>query len=251
VGAVAGVVRHLSVRRIQAQLEQLERQRAVERDRARIAKDIHDDLGAGLTHIALLSEMARPAAAPELQVQLGQITEVARELTTNMDEIVWAVNPENDTLEGLVTYVSRFAQHYLNVAGIRCRLDVPAQLPAAVLPAEIRHNLYLAIKEALNNVVKHAGATEVSLRLILNAQTFAVVIEDNGCGFASTPPGEGARPGRVAPGQGLPNLQKRLAASGGTCLLSSEPGKGTKIEMTLQLAAPSPELASGETQTSA
>jgi signal transduction histidine kinase/ligand-binding sensor domain-containing protein len=243
--ATAGGLRAWHVRRMRQQLARLERQQAVERDRARIAKDIHDDLGAGLTHIALLSEMARPSAPAEMDSQLAQITEVARELTTNMDEIVWAVNPENDTLDGLATYVSKFAHDYLTAAGIRCRLDLPARLPAVNLPAEMRHNLFLAVKEALNNVVKHAHASEVRLCLELFARSFKLTIEDNGCGLNGGDHAKAVHQGRVSTGHGLPNLQQRLETAGGRCVLASQPGQGTRIEFTVPLDGVSPELAIG------
>jgi signal transduction histidine kinase/ligand-binding sensor domain-containing protein len=243
-------VRRIFVRRLRRQLEQLERQQAIERDRARIAKDIHDDLGAGLTHIALLSELARRDTPQEMPNHVSQISDMARELTRNMDEIVWAVDPQNDTLESLITYVSKFAQEYLSVAGIRCRLDVPAELPPYVLPAEVRHNLFLAIKEALNNVVKHAHATEVWLRLVVRPLSFCVIVEDNGCGLAS---GNGqangvaaAHPGRISSGHGRLNMERRLVIIGGRCVIHSQPATGTRVEMNVDLAAPrSPELATG------
>jgi signal transduction histidine kinase/ligand-binding sensor domain-containing protein len=247
-GVVAGSVRYLVVRRMRRQLVTLERQRAVERDRARIAKDIHDDLGAGLTHISLLSELARRAPDSEVFGHLSQISEMARELTRGMDEIVWAVDPHNDSLDGLMTYVCKFAQEYLKVAGIRCRLDLPAQLPPSPLSAEVRHNLFLAIKEALNNVVKHAHAAEVRLRLTLNPDAFTVTIEDNGSGL----PADAKTPGanlatRTLSGHGLENLQRRLAGVGGQARISSQPGQGTRVELTVGLArARSPEMATGE-----
>src|SRR5262249_10520439 len=118
-GSVAGSVRHFVTRRLRAQLEQVERQRAVERDRARIAQDIHDDLGAGLTQIMLLSELARRDPAQGLQNHLGQISDMARDLTRTMDEIVWAVDPQHDTLNGLMDYASAYTQEFLRIAGIR------------------------------------------------------------------------------------------------------------------------------------
>jgi len=243
VAVVAAIVRNVALRRIRREMEQLERQRAIERDRARIAKDIHDDLGAGLTHIALLSEMAKPAAGEDTQTQLSQITEVARELTTNMDEIVWAIDPQNDSLDALITYVSKFTQDYLGAAQIRCRLDVPPQLPEHQLQAEVRHNLFLAVKEALNNVVKHARATEVWLRVSVQPDDFVVTVEDNGRGLAAAVADESGKAGRVSSGRGLGNLEKRLAASGGRCVVASEPGRGTRVLFTLPLVR-SPELAS-------
>ncbi|MEK7780222.1 MAG: triple tyrosine motif-containing protein, partial [Verrucomicrobiota bacterium] len=247
IGLVVFAVRRVYVRRYRRKLEQVERQRAIERDRARIAKDIHDDLGAGLTHIALLSELARRDTPQELPNHVAQISDMARELTRNMDEIVWAVDPQNDTLDSLVTYVSKFAQEYLSVAQVRCRLDVPPELPPYVLPAEVRHNLFLAIKEAMNNVVKHAQATEVWLRVVVRPLAFTVVIADNGRGLnAAKAAVNGFDQGRISSGHGLANMVKRLAASGGSCVITSEPEQGTRVELNVDLTAPrSPEMVTG------
>ena len=232
---IAATVRHYAVRRMRRELEVLEQQRAIERDRARIAKDIHDDLGAGLTHITLLTELARRSPTEETPAHLNHISDMARELTRAMDETVWAVNPRNDSLEGLMTYVTKFAQDYLNVAGIRCRLDLPAQLPPVALTAETRHNLYLAVKETLNNVVKHAGATEVWLRLIPGVDGFKIIVEDDGCGLNGEHRNGNGNVNRISSGHGLGNLEKRLAACAGQCVLSSEPGKGTRVELSVNV----------------
>lgn len=235
VAGVAIVVRQSVVRAMRRELEVVERQRAVERDRARIAKDIHDDLGAGLTHITLLTELARRSATEETPGHLTHISEMARELTRAMDETVWAVNPRNDSLEGLMTYATKFAQDYLNVAGIRCRLDLPVQMSPHPLPAEARHNLYLAIKETLHNVVKHAHATEVWLSLTETATGFTIGVQDNGRGLRAAK--AGAAPGRLSSGHGLENLERRLAACGGVCVVKSEPDRGTRVEFHVQFAA--------------
>lgn len=246
ISLVVFAVRRIYVRRYRRKLEHLERQRAIERDRARIAKDIHDDLGAGLTHIALLSELARRDTPQELPNHVAQISEMARELTRNMDEIVWAVDPENDTLDSLMTYVSKFAQEYLSVAQVRCRLDVPAELPPYVLPAEVRHNLFLAIKEALNNVVKHALAREVWLRVEVRPLAFTLVIEDDGCGLSATRLNGPARKDRISSGHGLENMTKRLRAVGGRCVITSKESRGTRVELSVDLtAARSPEMVTG------
>jgi ligand-binding sensor domain-containing protein/signal transduction histidine kinase len=239
-GAVAATVHQYVVRGMRRELERVERQRAVEHDRTRIAKDIHDDLGSGLTHIMLLSELARRSPQQEVPAHLTHISDMARELTRAMDETVWAVNPHNDSLDGLMTYVTKFAQDYLNVAGIRCRLDLPAQLPHHALAAEVRHNLFLAVKETLHNVVKHAHATEVWLRLTLQPQGFCFVIADNGCGMVNgKAKSETTQIGRISSGHGLNNLEKRLVASGGRCVVSSEPGQGTRVEFRVILSAAS------------
>ncbi len=166
-----------------------------------------------------------------------------------MDEIVWAVDPQHDTLEGLIDYISAYAEDFLHTAGIPCRMDLPVKLPAARVEAESRYNLFLALKEALNNVVKHAHATEVWLRLRIRTKTFTLIVEDNGRGIPVAG-GEGAtgvRANRIAGGSGLVNLEKRLATIAGRCEIHSRPGHGTRVEMTaaLNLTAASPIIAIG------
>jgi signal transduction histidine kinase/ligand-binding sensor domain-containing protein len=240
-GAVGLGVLWATRRRLRRRLEQLERQRALERERARIARDIHDDLGASLTRIGMLSQSVRGdvEAQPQTAAYVDQIYHTARELTRAMDEIVWAVNPTHDTLDSLVTYLGRFAQHFLSAAGIRCRLDVPMNLPGWALTAEVRHNVFLALKEALNNVVKHARATEVRVALELEPRGFVLTVADNGCGFDFS--GRPARPAapadseRVASGNGLLNMQRRLEEIGGKCEWNTAPGEGTRVRLVVLL----------------
>jgi signal transduction histidine kinase len=148
-----------------------------------------------------------------------------------MDEIVWAVDPQHDTLSGLMDYISAFTEEFLRVAGIRCRMDLPPVLPAMPVAAETRYNLFLALKEALNNVVKHARATEVWLRLRLAPGEITLVIEDNGQGLANRAGGDGAD--RLSSGHGLTNLQKRLETVEGRCRVESAAGKGTRVDLTV------------------
>ena len=228
-------------RRIRLKLERLERLRVVERERARIAQDIHDNLGANLTRISLLSEavhseLENPAQAA---MQLERIYGTARELTRAMDEIVWAVNPQYDTLDSLANYLGNFAQEFLGSLDIRCRLDMPLQLPPWPVTAEVRHNLFLAFKEALHNVVKHAAASEVSISLTVQADAFVLAIRDNGKGFL---PGDLEQPGRrepdrIARGHGLANLLARLAKIGGRCEIQSSPGNGTEVKFVVAVTA--------------
>ena len=238
---LAGAVLLDTRRRMRLKLERSERLRAVERERARIAQDIHDNLGANLTRISLLSESAHSELANPTQaaVQLERIYGTARELTRAMDEIVWAVNPQYDTLDSLAGYLGNFAQEFLGSLDIRCRLDVPLQLPAWPVTAEVRHNLFLAFKEALHNVVKHAAATEVYISLTTGAPTFILVLRDNGKGFVpGDPKGEGRRePTRIARGHGLANMRQRLAKISGYCEIQSTPGNGTEVKFVVAVAA--------------
>lgn len=240
-GAVAAAAMRVARRRVRRRVEQLERQRALERERARIARDIHDDLGASLTRISLLSQSARAeltdghAAAADLD----QIYATARELTRAMDEVVWAVNPKHDTFDSLVAYLGRFAQNFLSRAGVRCRLDLPLHLPSWPLTSEVRHNTFLAFKEALNNVVKHAQASEVRISLELNPGGFMLVVADNGRGFTWNPQAGQLAPGadgtRPEGGNGLVNMQKRLEEIGGCCDWDTAPGEGTRAKLVLRI----------------
>jgi signal transduction histidine kinase len=240
-GAVGAVAYWISRRRLRRRLEQLERQRALERERARIARDIHDDLGASLTRITLLSQSvsAELEGAPQARAEVDQIYQTARDLTRAMDEIVWAVNPKHDTLDSLVNYLGRFAQNFMSTAGIRCRLDAPMEFPHTSVTTEIRHNVFLAFKEALNNVIKHARATEARVILELLADRFTLAVVDNGCGFkserdAAVPAADGEST-RAASGNGLANMQKRLEEIGGHCKVITAPGEGTRVEFSIPL----------------
>jgi signal transduction histidine kinase len=240
--AAGGVVWFDTRRRMRRRLERAERQRDVERERSRIARDIHDDLGAQLTRITMMSESARGEVANRERVAAGleKIYDTSRELTRSMDEIVWAVNPRHDTLEGLATYLEKFAQDWLAGAGFRCRLDLPLQFPEWRLTSEVRHNVFLAFKEALHNTVKHSGATEVLIRLTLKAESFDLAVEDNGRGFAAAEMRQNLSdaPGRAGSGNGLENMTRRLAAIGGSCEIQSAPGAGTKAVFSVQLKTP-------------
>jgi signal transduction histidine kinase len=210
-------------------MEALERQEAIEHERARIARDIHDELGSHLTRITMLSEPVRhdPEVPDPGTTNVRQIHDIARELTTTMDEIVWAVNPHHDTPEGLASYLEQFALQFLGVAGIRCRLDLPLELPLWPLTAETRHNVFLAFKEALHNAVKHSGATEVRVALTVNIGVLALLVEDNGRGINPTV----ANPN----GNGLLNMRRRLEQIGGRCEVVSAPGQGVKIKFIVLL----------------
>ena len=230
---VGGVVWFDTRRRMRRRLERAERQRDIERERARIARDIHDDLGAQLTRITMMSDSARGELANPERAAAGleRIYDTARELTRSMDEIVWAVSPRHDTLEGLATYLERFAHDWLSTAGFRCRLDLPLQFPEWRLMSEVRHNVFLAFKEALHNAVKHSGASEILIRLAVKEKSFELAVADNGRGFAV---GEKLKnspviQGRAASGNGFENMRRRLAGIGGSCEIQSVLGEGTRV----------------------
>ena len=218
IGCSAGAVRYAVMRRLHQKMELLRRQQAVERERARIAKDIHDDLGANLTLIAVLGDLAKQDKAGE---RIEKMASTARLAVKSLDEIVWAVNPRNDTLAHLIDYTGQFAADYLRAAGVRCLLDVPEHTPPREVPTNVRHNVFLVVKEALQNIVKHAHATEVWLRVSATTLGLRIVIEDNGSGFERAP--------EDALADGLRNMHQRMKELGGECRIQSRVGAGTEI----------------------
>jgi len=201
--------------------EKIQREAALE-ERTRIARDLHDDLGASLTHISFLSEVARKEQSPATMGEhLQEISGSSREAFQALDEIVWVVNPKNDTLEGLNNYICQFATHFFQGTPTRCRFDLPTTLPECPISTEVRNNLFFAVKEALNNVRKHAAAAEVALRVRAEPGTYTIQIEDNGCGFAP----EKSDSSR----NGLSNMKERLEKIRGRFTLESRAGSGTRI----------------------
>ncbi|HXT41777.1 MAG TPA: triple tyrosine motif-containing protein, partial [Candidatus Angelobacter sp.] len=229
---IVGYGMHWVRLRVVRKIERLERRHALEKERARIASEMHDDLGSSLTQIALLSELTnRDLTNTERAGEhIRKILATTRAVFRAMDEIVWAINPKHDTLSSLVGYLSNYAQEFLRPAGVRCRLDLPAELPPFPLTTEERHNLFLTVKEALNNIAKHAAASEVWLRAAVDTGRCNISIEDNGRGFLVA----SGRPD----GNGLRNMKNRLAAIGGEFRLDSRPGGGTKLELFVPLKRP-------------
>jgi signal transduction histidine kinase len=227
--AVAAAVWRVEQVKSRRRLEALEAQRAMDQERQRIARDIHDDLGSGLTEIIMVSDHLHEdlAQTPASGERIRDISDRARALTRAMDEVVWAINPHDDTLESLITYLNDFAQEHLTLAGVRYRLDAPVDLPELSLSAETRHNLYLASKEALNNAARHADASEVWMRLHLNGSNFSLCIEDNGKGFDPSKPQDR--------GYGLRNMRKRLEDVGGSCEVRNLPGSGMQVKFLLTI----------------
>lgn len=222
-GFVAAIVRYVSFRRLQANLRVLKEQAALDKERARIARDIHDDVGGRLTRIMLLTGLAlRERKDPEkASARVGEIAVSARQVIKSLDETVWAINPRNDTLPDLVNYVGQFAVEFLRTADLACQVELPDHPPRRKVSAEARHNLFLAVKEALNNVVRHAGRCEVRVQIKVDSETLRITVTDDGAGFVAAANAPGA--------DGLRNMHQRLEEIGGYCAVESSPGKGTLV----------------------
>lgn len=209
--------------------QRLEQQQALEQERARVARDLHDELGSDLTEISMLLARAQsPQATPErAREYLTQAAKKARQMVTALDEIVWAMNPRHDSLGSLISYLCVHADRFLSLAGIAWRLEeghAPADLP---VDSPRRHHLFLAFKEALTNVVRHAGATEVRFRLDVEGDQLILTVRDNGRGLP---------PERMVPGMdGLANLRARCEKLGGRLEVESAAGEGTTLRFCLPL----------------
>ncbi|HEX4349600.1 MAG TPA: two-component regulator propeller domain-containing protein, partial [Verrucomicrobiae bacterium] len=236
VGGAAGMGLYATRKRMRRQLVLLEQQQAVEKERGRIAKDMHDQIGAGLTQIGLLGEFARRGGAKngDVRTYVERICDTARELARTLDEIVWMVNPKNDTLNKLVIYLAAYAEEFFEATDIRCRLGVPPGLPAFPLPTEVRHNLFLTVQEALNNIAKHSGASEARLEFVLNGSTLEIAVEDDGAGFLVSA-ANGSR-------YGVSNMRERIKEIGGEIEISSQPRKGTRIFLRVPLKGMMPSV---------
>jgi signal transduction histidine kinase len=231
-GVLAGIIYLVSTAKLKRQLRAAQQKELIEHERARIARDLHDQLGANLTQVTLLGEMAEmdKNLPGEVEQHAQQICETARETTRSLDEIVWAVNPSNDTLEGLANYACKYAQDYFALAGVSYRAELPPALPPAPIPPEVRHNVFLAFKEAVNNVVKHAHATEARVRLELLPGQFILSITDNGRGLGDIS-GKQLR-------NGMRNMKRRLSDVGGDFEIAPGANGGTVVQLKVPIAVP-------------
>jgi signal transduction histidine kinase len=216
-------------RQLKAQMmetERTERQRALEQERSRIARDLHDNLGSSLTEISMLAETGHRSVADDPRDRFGQILNRAHVLVHTLDETVWAIDPGKDTLPALVRYLTAFAEEFVSAAGISCRVDVPAAVPDHELTADLRHDLFLATKEALNNAARHSHARQVTFQISLVSNSLEIRITDDGHGFDFA---------TSTPGDGLRNLRERMGVPGRRCEIGSRPGSGTTVLLAVTL----------------
>jgi len=233
--AVVAMARVFFHRRLRLKLARVSQQEAMERERMRIARDMHDEIGSRLTRISYFSEVALQDETPS-RLSLESIAGAIRDLLKTLDEIVWAVNPRNDTLENLAEYLGHYVMEYLQNTAVGCTLNIPPDLPPRMLSAETRHNVFLAFEEAMGNALKHSGATMIGLKMDLNGEQFVICIQDNGRGFdpaanhqAANGRNASAPPVHNRKGNGLVNMRERLAGVGGEARIESQPGQGTKV----------------------
>jgi signal transduction histidine kinase len=199
----------------------------MEQERARIAQDLHDELGSGITEISMLATVAGSAPVPgNGNGHLTDISDRAREMVTTLDEIVWAMNPKHDSLQSLVSYSCLYADRLFKLANIACLLKGTVDLPDRTISSVHRHEFFLAFKEAITNVVRHSGATEVRLSVRLIGDRLRLCIADNGKGL----------PTEAFTGDGLINMRSRLEKMSGRFAITSQRGRGTTVRFYIPLS---------------
>ena len=227
-GAILAAVAFVLVRR--------ERNRSLERLRARLAEDLHDDLGSSLSRIAILSEVVRKkigtADAGTAEI-LGEISETARSLIDALGDAVWSVDPRGDTLGHVVSRMRRFAGDVLDGRGIKWRLDAADGKLDVRVGSETRRQLFLVYKEAVTNVARHSGARSAVLRVSVEDGSLTLEVSDDGRGFELEPASDLSS--SLGRGRGLLNMKVRAARSGGKLGVSSAPGEGTRLVLVLPL----------------
>ena len=206
----------------------LEKQIAIDAERNRISADMHDEIGSGITHIALLSELMLIQSKPivEIEKDIQLISNSARTLLTTIGEIIWALNSQNDSLENLLAYIREQSNTIFDSLDTRLEIEFPDEIPDIKLSNEQRRNLYLVTREALNNAIKHAEASVIKLELEIDHNNFCFSISDNGKGIFNAV----KKPGH----NGILNMKKRMEALGGTIIWESM-ATGTKVKFCLLL----------------
>jgi signal transduction histidine kinase len=222
-------VRYISQRNLRMRILILEKEQAVEKERNRIARDMHDDLGSGLTKIAILSEVAKTqlGTADRAVSQLEKISDSSRELVDSLQDIIWVLNPRNDSLESLGVYIREHAVKFFESMNVEVIFDYPATMPTIRLSEEVRRNIFLVVKETLNNTAKHSNCSKVFIALVCRSHDIRLTINDNGRGFAPTKIRDFAN--------GLANMQARMSQINGGYQIHSILGKGTFTTITLRI----------------
>jgi signal transduction histidine kinase len=227
------LARYGSQRKLRRRLERLEQAHALDKERARIARDLHDELGAGLTQIGMLAHrLKRRSREPEIAPALGQLAAKTRRLAGELEGIVWTMSPKNDSLDRFAAYLVRFAHDFFQDSTIACVVRRPELIPPCGFAPDVQHHLLAVVKEALANALKYSGATQVTLTLGYSQGVFALGIVDNGAGFA-------AESGESDECNGLRNMRARIQEIGGRLQIDSAPRRGTSIQVQVR-ASPLP-----------
>ncbi len=200
----------------------------IERVRTRIATDLHDDLGANLTRIAILSEVASYQRGPDAgeSSSLASIARISRESVTSMNDIVWAINPKRDSFDDLVSRMRQLANETLATAGVEVNFTAPETESGTRIGHELRRQLYLIFKEVINNAARHSGCRRVDIAVEIDRRRFALTVSDDGRGFDRS---------AEVDGNGLANISQRALAVGARLEMRTAPGAGTTVQLDVPL----------------
>jgi len=227
-GVIIFITKAITSRKLKNRIEKLERQKALEKERQRISQEMHDDIGAGLTQISLISEAAKLQTHSGLQVksELDDIAFTSRQLVDNISEIIWALNPQNNTLDTLLAHLREQLHKLLEYAAIEYSIHFPLDIAVIHLDDKRRRNIVLVTKEIVHNAIKHSNATTLTIEAVLLAKRLTFVITDNGSGFDHN---------AIHKGNGLKNISRRMEELQGTLLIKSGEEKGTVFNYAFKL----------------
>ncbi|HQU99762.1 MAG TPA: histidine kinase, partial [Bacteroidia bacterium] len=202
---------------------------AIERERNRISEDLHDDLGAGLSSIAMMTGVMRELITDEDSKNTAdEVSTEANELVARMREIIWSMNSKNDTVENMLTYINDYCHRYLAKNKIEIRMQMPEYVPDINITSEARENTFLVIKETLHNAVKHAQSGKFSFQATLDTHWLTIKLNDHGKGFDLNAINRF--------GNGMLNMEQRIHKISGKFLITSEPGQGTQTHIEIPIS---------------
>jgi len=231
VGGVGSLVRYTSHRVLKLRFQRIEQEHALEKERARIARDLHDELGGSLMQIRLLADrLKRRSEKPEMEIGLGQLVRHTRRLAGELESIIWTVNPQNNSLDRFARFVQQFAPRFFRDTAIACTVACVEEIPAIPINPEVQHHLLTVTKEALTNVLKHSEASTVDISLHFTSGVLRTEVRDNGIGFDPNAKKHTER-------NGLSNMRSRLGEVGGVLDIRSSTGHGTIISWRVPLPA--------------
>jgi len=229
-GAIGGGVRFWSQRKLRLRLQRLEREHALEKERARISRDMHDELGGSVTGINLLVQRLRTGDGAESNSLVELLERRVRRLTLELERVVWTVSPTNTSLDQLAAFIERFARNLFADSPIRCRVSGHERIPAVPVHPETQHHVLAVTKEAINNVLKHSRGHDAVIEMQFAEGPFVVAIRDNGIGFTPEAQEHSER-------NGLRNMRSRIQETGGTIEMRSAPGAGTEIAFRVPISS--------------
>jgi signal transduction histidine kinase len=221
-GVVVWGARSWTQRRLTRRLERLQRDHALEKERSRIARDLHDELGASITGIGMLVDRLKESSSGPNGLLVEQLGTRTQRFASDLERVVWTVSPKNNSLDRLTAFVGRFAQNFFRGTPVVCLVRGTKDIPPLYLAPDTQHHVLAVAKEAINNVLKHARATEVVVETSLVGNSFSLTIKDNGIGFTPASPEHSER-------NGLSNMRSRIAEIHGEIRIESRAGAGTTV----------------------